>query len=137
MAKKKGKQAVKLDGDLANPPAEKEQPDEAKNSTGDAPPADSTVATDAEPKGETKTADGAEKQDDTRAADGVDSIEINPIAFEITLKAHHPQDSYGRCGYRFVKDEALEIPVGDLTGEQIITLSQDPYLEFVPVCEAV
>lgn len=115
--------------------AQKEQADETQNPKGDTLPADNADTTDAEPKAETKTADGAEKQDDTRAVDGVDSIEINPIAFEITLKAHHPQSSYGRCGYRFVKDQATEIPKADLTGEQIITLFDDPWLECVPVCE--
>lgn len=137
MAKKKDKQAVKLDGDLANPPAEKEQPDEAKNSTGDAPPADSATATDTKSEADAKTMDGAQEPDNAKSAQADAEGLIEPIAFQITLKAIHPQSSYGRCGYRFVKDEALEIPVGDLTGEQIITLSQDPYLEFVPVCEAV
>ena len=47
---------------------------------------------------------------------------INPIA-------------YGRCGYRFNKESAVEIPAGDLTGEQVIILAEDPWLELVPVCE--
>lgn len=114
----------------------KEQTDETQNPKGDTLPVDNAVTTDAEPKAETKTADGAEKQDDARAADGVDQVEINSIAFDITLKAHYPQDSYGRCGYRFVKDQATEIPKADLTGEQIVELAADPWLEFVPVCEA-
>lgn len=114
----------------------KEQADEAQNPKGDALPPDTAATTDAEPKADTKTADGAEKQGDTRASDADDTIEIDPIAFEITLKAHHPQDSYGRCGYRFVKDQTTEIPKADLTGDQIIELADDPWLEFVPVCEA-
>lgn len=60
---------------------------------------------------------------------------IDPIAFEIKLKSIHPQATYGRCGYRFNKETAVEIARADLTDEQIITLANDPYLEFVPVVE--
>ena len=59
---------------------------------------------------------------------------IEPIAYAITLRNHHPQNSYGRCGYRFRKGEALEIPATDLTGEQVVMLAEDPWLELVPVC---
>lgn len=61
---------------------------------------------------------------------------IEPVAFHIVLKAHHPHTDYGRCGYRFNKTEPLEIARADLTDEQIITLAADPWLEFVPVVEA-
>lgn len=60
---------------------------------------------------------------------------INPIAYAIKLRAIHPHDSYGRCGYRFYKDKETEIPANDLTGEQVLTLAEDPWLELVPVCE--
>nr|DAV12323.1 MAG TPA: hypothetical protein [Caudoviricetes sp.] len=60
---------------------------------------------------------------------------INPIAYAVTLRAIHPQASYGRCGYRFNKESAVEIPAGDLTGEQVIALAEDPWLELVPVCD--
>ena len=60
---------------------------------------------------------------------------INPIAYAVTLREIHPQPSYGRCGYRFNKESAVEIPAGDLTGEQVIILAEDPWLELVPVCE--
>lgn len=60
---------------------------------------------------------------------------IHPIAYAVTLRAIHPQESYGRCGYRFNKDSAVEIPAGNLTGEQVITLAEDPWLELVPVCD--
>lgn len=60
---------------------------------------------------------------------------IHPIAYAVTLRAIHPQTSYGRCGYRFNKDSAVEIPAGNLTGEQVITLAEDPWLELVPVCD--
>lgn len=60
---------------------------------------------------------------------------INPIAYAIKLRSIHPHDSYGRCGYRFYKDKETEIPANDLTGEQVLTLAEDPWLELVPVCE--
>lgn len=60
---------------------------------------------------------------------------INPIAYSVTLREIHPQPSYGRCGYRFNKESAVEIPAGDLTSEQVIILAEDPWLELVPVCE--
>ena len=82
------------------------------------------------------TAELGKKGEDEKVADAkADGELIHPIAFEITLKAIHPQASYGRCGYRFTKEKAVEIPFDALTGEQIIALSQDPYLEFVPVVE--
>ncbi|MDE3973371.1 transcriptional regulator [Glaesserella parasuis] len=81
------------------------------------------------------SADSANATDEKVADAKADGEVIHPIAFEITLKAIHPQASYGRCGYRFTKDKAVEIPFDALTGEQIIALSQDPYLELVPICE--
>lgn len=100
---------------------EKGDTDETKDTTGNSLPSDS--------------ADSANATDEKVADAKADGAVIQPIAFEITLKAIHPQASYGRCGYRFTKDKAVEIPFDALTGEQIIALSQDPYLEFVPVVE--
>lgn len=60
---------------------------------------------------------------------------IQPIAFEIKLKSIHPQATYGRCGYRFNKETAVEIPCEALTGEQVMLLSEDPYLDLMPVVE--
>lgn len=60
---------------------------------------------------------------------------INPIAYAVTLRAIHPQASYGRCGYRFNKESAVEIPVENLTGEQVIMLAEDPWLELIPICD--
>ncbi|MCW9699721.1 hypothetical protein [Avibacterium sp. 20-129] len=96
--------------------------DETLNTKENTPPEDEVKADEQPqpPEGETKT----------------DGAVIDPIAFEITLKSHHPQATYGRCGYRFNKETAVEIPREALTGEQIITLAEDPYLEFVPVVEA-
>lgn len=91
--------------------------------------------TNAEQQGEVK----AETQDETAENTSDVLVEggevINPIAYAVTLRAIHPQDSYGRCGYRFNKESAVEIPAGDLTGEQVIALAEDPWLELVPVCD--
>ena len=53
----------------------------------------------------------------------------------MTLRAIHPQASYGRCGYRFNKESAVEIPVENLTGEQVIMFAEDPWLELIPICD--
>lgn len=100
----------------------KKKDDETLNPKENTPPEDEVKADEQPqpPEGETKT----------------DGAVIDPIAFEIKLKSIHPQATYGRCGYRFNKETAVEIPREALTGEQIITLAEDPYLEFVPVVEA-
>lgn len=81
----------------------------------------------------------AEQQDETAENTSDVLVEggevINPIAYAVTLRVIHPQASYGRCGYRFNKESAVEIPAGDLTGEQVIALAEDPWLELVPVCD--
>ncbi|EFA29439.1 HaeIV restriction/modification system [Haemophilus influenzae HK1212] len=53
----------------------------------------------------------------------------------IKCREIHPQASYGRCGYRFNKESAVEIPVENLTGEQVIMLAEDPWLELIPICD--
>ena len=60
---------------------------------------------------------------------------IHPIAYAVTLRAIHPQASYGRCGYRFNKNEAVYLAADDLTAEQTLTLAEDPWLKLIPVCE--
>ncbi|MCK9128703.1 hypothetical protein MZA99_06055 [Haemophilus influenzae] len=81
----------------------------------------------------------AETQDETAENTSDVLVEggevINPIAYAVTLRVIHPQDSYGRCGYRFNKESAVEIPVENLTGEQVIMLAEDPWLELIPICE--
>lgn len=74
------------------------------------------------------------KPEETKPEKPEKSGEIEPIAYAIKLRDNHPHDSYGRCGYRFKKGEALEIPAADLSGAQVITLAEDPWLELVPVC---
>ena len=60
---------------------------------------------------------------------------IVPIGYSIKLRDLHPQATYGRCGYRFNKTEAVYLPVEELAAEQVLTLAEDPWLELVPVCE--
>lgn len=149
--KKKQTQAVDAEQKTATPPAENTLPqdnvpppppeekatdetaDKAENLTDDAKSeSDETLKDDAKELEATQTVETAETPDDKADAEGL----IDPIAFEIKLKSHHPQPTYGRCGYRFSKTESVEIARADLTDEQIITLAADPWLEFVPVVEA-
>lgn len=60
---------------------------------------------------------------------------IVPIGYSIKLREIHPQATYGRCGYRFNKNDEVYIAADDLTAEQTLTLAEDPWLELVPVCE--
>ncbi|MFC2543607.1 MAG: hypothetical protein ACFNUN_01855 [Aggregatibacter sp.] len=94
-----------------------------------------------------------EEQVQTQAENGADNAEsavenvgesqtndkegqvIVPIGYSIKLREIHPQATYGRCGYRFNKTEAVYLAVEDLTAEQTLTLAEDPWLELVPVCE--
>lgn len=123
--------------DKASKPEEdlKGQSDEVKDTTGDALPPDNAATTDTAPNTDAKADDGEEKPDDIGDADKKGAIKIEPVAFEIKLKAHHPLESYGRCGYRFNKTESVEIAKNALSDSQIIALAEDPWLEFVPVCE--
>lgn len=73
-----------------------------------------------------------EKHDES---DGKEGQVIVPIGYSVKLRDIHPQASYGRCGYRFNKTDALYIAADDLTAEQTLTLAEDPWLELVPVCE--
>lgn len=109
---------------------QKPKNDKTQNTTGDAPPADNADST------ATSESNGAKNGDELSTTEPPkDGATIEPIAFEVTLKDIHPQDTYGRCGYRFNKTTALTIPRDDLTGEQIITLANDPYLLLIPVVE--
>lgn len=86
--------------------------------------------TNAEQQNEVK----AETQDET-AENTSDVLVEGGEVIEVTLRAIHPQASYGRCGYRFNKESAVEIPVENLTGEQVIMLAEDPWLELIPICD--
>ena len=76
----------------------------------------------------------SELQDET-AENTSDVLVEGGEVIEVTLRAIHPQASYGRCGYRFNKESAVEIPVENLTGEQVIMLAEDPWLELIPICD--
>lgn len=91
-----------------------------------------------ETKAETKAlAEEAANAEEVKAEENIANAKvITPVAYEIKLRAIHPHDSYGRCGYRFSKTQASVIVAQDLTGEQILTLAEDPWLELTPVCEA-
>lgn len=148
---KKQTQAVETEQKTAMPPAENNLPRDNIPS----PPQKEMATNDTADKTENLT-DGAKSENDETPKDDAKALEaappagtsemldekadeeglIDPIAFEITLKSHHPQATYGRCGYRFNKETAVEIPSEALTGEQIIMLAEDPWLEFVPVVEA-
>ncbi|PNM03674.1 hypothetical protein A6J89_007700 [Pasteurella multocida] len=77
----------------------------------------------------------AEKKQDDVKADALDTNVIQPVGYSVKLRDIHPQDSYGRCGYRFNKTEPTYFSVDELTGEQVVTLAEDPWLELIPVCE--
>ena len=55
--------------------------------------------------------------------------EFEPKIVVIRLRQAHPQDSYGRAGYRFTKTEEMQIPYADLSDEQVLALHDDPWLE--------
>lgn len=93
------------------------------------------------PDGQTQTqaetgADNAESAVEKRdESDDKEGQVIVPIGYSIKLREIHPQATYGRCGYRFNKTEAVYLAVEDLTAEQTLTLAEDPWLELIPVCE--
>lgn len=140
---KKQTQAVETEQKNATttePPEEHTAPPEELN---ESQLSDATAA-DEQTEGETPAETNAEQEEKPAEAETPSEVEkavdnggvIDPIAFEIKLKSHHPQATYGRCGYRFNKTEAVRIARADLTDEQIITLAYDAWLEFVPVVEA-
>ena len=110
--------------------AKKNPNDETKTETQDEAVQAETVQTEAQ--GETVQTETSGVNDVVVVGGGE---VIEPTHYAVTLRAIHPQATYGRCGYRFSKESAGEIPAGDLTVEQIVTLAEDPWLEFVPVCD--
>ena len=128
---------------MAKEQQDSEQQDEVKAETQDEVKAEAQdevkAKTQDEVKAETQDEVKAETQDETAEKLSDVLVEggevINPIAYAVTLRAIHPQASYGRCGYRFNKESAVEIPVENLTGEQVIMLAEDPWLELIPICE--
>lgn len=92
-----------------------------------------------------------DEQAQTQTENGADNAENEPksavekhdesddkegqVGYSVKLRDIHPQATYGRCGYRFNKVDAVYIAADDLTAEQTLTLAEDPWLELVPVCE--
>ena len=107
---------------MAKEQQDSEQQDEVKAKTQD------------EVKADTQDEVKADTQDET-AENTSDVLVEGGEVIEVTLRAIHPQASYGRCGYRFNKESAVEIPVENLTGEQVIMLAEDPWLELIPICD--
>ena len=120
---------------MAKEQQDSELQDETNAEQQDETNAEQQDETNAEQQDEVK----AETQDETAENTSDVLVEggevINPIAYAVTLRAIHPQASYGRCGYRFNKESAVEIPVENLTGEQVIILAEDPWLELIPICD--
>lgn len=101
-------------------------------------------ATNSNADNDVKTAENAAKTTEGKTGsnvdadvkvDTLDSHVIQPVGYSVKLRDIHPQDSYGRCGYRFNKTDATYFAANELTGEQVVTLAEDPWLQLIPVCE--
>ncbi|HIF5498269.1 TPA: hypothetical protein ACX3BB_001250 [Pasteurella multocida] len=113
--------------------AKKNQKDEVAQDVQTAPDeqAQAQVETGAD-NAENEPKSAVEKHDES---DNKEGQVIVPIGYSVKLRDIHPQATYGRCGYRFNKTDAVYIAADDLTAEQTLTLAEDPWLELVPVCE--
>ena len=113
--------------------AKKNQKDEVAQDVQTAPDeqAQTQVETGAD-NAESAPQSAVEKHDESGNKEGQ---VIVPIGYSVKLREIHPQATYGRCGYRFSKTDAVYIAADDLTAEQTLTLAEDPWLELVPVCE--
>ncbi len=109
--------------------AKKNQKDDATQDVQTAP--EEQVQTQVE-TGADNAESAVEKHDES---DDKEGQVIVPIGYSVKLREIHPQATYGRCGYRFNKTDAVYIAADDLTAEQTLTLAEDPWLELVPVCE--
>lgn len=96
--------------------------DETKNLTGGTLPPDTQ---DIAETSEAKDQSDVKPADDVKAEGNV----VKPVAVLITLRSTHPQDTYGRCGYRFNKVEPVRIPFAALPDDAIVVFESDPYLE--------
>lgn len=114
--------------------AKKKPKDEATKPQDEQTPPDEKVKTqtDGADNAENAPKSAVEKHDES---DDKEGQVIVPIGYSVKLRDIHPQATYGRCGYRFNKVDAVYIAADDLTAEQTLTLAEDPWLELVPVCE--
>lgn len=53
----------------------------------------------------------------------------------VQLRSIHPQDSYGRAGFRFSKTEKIEIQLSQLDALALAELQDDPWLDIEWVAE--
>ncbi|MDP8171545.1 hypothetical protein QJU96_09655 [Pasteurella skyensis] len=56
-------------------------------------------------------------------------IDVVLSAISVTLRDTHPQNSYGRAGYRFFKDKAVVIEADDVNADLLTKLQNDHYLD--------
>ena len=114
--------------------AKKKPKDEATKPQDEQTPPDEKVKTqtDGADNAESAPKSAVKKHDESGDKEG---LVIVPIGYSVKLRDIHPQATYGRCGYRFNKVDAVYIAADDLTAEQTLTLAEDPWLELVPVCE--
>ena len=113
--------------------AKKDQKDDVTQDVQTAPEEQAqTQAENGADNAESAPKSAVEKHDES---DDKEGQVIVPIGYSVKLREIHPQATYGRCGYRFNKVDAVYIAADDLTAEQTLTLAEDPWLELVPVCE--
>lgn len=113
--------------------AKKDQKDDVTQDVQTAPEAQVQTQTEnGADNAESAPKSAVEKHDES---DDKEGQVIVPIGYSVKLREIHPQATYGRCGYRFNKIEAVYLPVEDLVTEQVLTLAEDPWLELIPVCE--
>lgn len=95
------------------------------------------MAKKSETENKTETAEKAENTTGSTGADekALTGEAVKCVALLITLRTSHPQDSYGRCGYRFNKKTAVRIPIADIPEEAVGVFIGDPYLACEYECE--
>lgn len=73
--------------------------------------------------------DENKKVEDEAAEKALEGEAVKCVALLIKLRSTHPQESYGRCGYRFNKETAVRIPIAEMPEEAVAIFDSDPYLE--------
>ena len=101
-----------------------ETKDETQNNAGD------TLSPDIKDSAVATTSQATDATDEALIGEAVKCL-----ALLITLRTSHPQDSYGRCGYRFNKETAVRIPIADIPEEAVGVFIGDPYLACEYECE--
>lgn len=101
-----------------------ETKDETQNNAGD------TLSPDIKDSAVATTSQATDATDEALMGE-----KVKCVALLITLRASHPHDSYGRCGYRFNKETPVRIPIADIPSEAIGVFDNDPYLDCEYECE--